>query len=322
MLTFSFLLIALNSLDKVVLELTYPFLMGSSEGKAIIFFFLMGSMLLLSQIFKNANYIRNSRITSKPGNYYLKILIILVSVTYILGLVFEIWIRLKFGLSIFTTFVSTTPSVSTSSLIHSHVYKSMLGILINDTGIYVPSNIHTAISIAQYVPKFAMIIFIVFPSVFILGLLSVRDRPDIQKIILIFSITTTLIGMLDGGLFSAPALVGLAGLMGIFSIKKPFKPKNLIKPSSIIILLLIIRIFISFSGSSPDVYEITVIDVKGNIDMPGINVLNEKSVNNNIIITIYSKINEYEALNDSSNILKSKYPLFFISWNSYSFFSR
>jgi len=322
MIGFSLLLISVNFFDKIILDITYPFLMGSSKGKSIIFFMVFGLILLVSPSIQNSNLIKNSRIGSKSGNYYLKILIILVFITYVIGLIIEIWIRLKFGVSIFTTFVSTTPSVSTSSLIHSHVYKSMLGILINDTGIYVPSNIHTAISIAQYVPKFAMIIFIVFPSVFILGLLSVRDRPDIQKIILIFSITTTLIGMLDGGLFSAPALVGLAGLMGIFSIKKPFKPKNLIKPSSIIILLLIIRIFISFSGSSPDVYEITVIDVKGNIDMPGINVLNEKSVNNNIIITIYSKINEYEALNDSSNILKSKYPLFFISWNSYSFFSR
>ena len=126
----------------------------------------------------------------------------------------------------------------------------MLGILISDSGIHLSSTIHTAVSIAQYVPKFAMIIFAVFPTVLVLGLVSLKDRPDIQKIILIFAITTSLIGMLDGGLFSAPALVGLAGIMGIYSIKKPFSPKNLIKPSSIIILLLILRILISFAGSN------------------------------------------------------------------------
>jgi hypothetical protein len=320
MLTFSFLLIALNSLDKIVLELTYPFLMGSSEGKAIIFFFLMGSMLLLSQFFMNAKYIKNTKLTSKQGNYYLKILIILISLTYVLGLIFEIWIRLKFGISIFTTFVSTSPTVGTSSIIHSHVFKSMLGVLISDIGIYIPSNIHTGISIAQYVPKFALIIFAVFPTVYVLGLFSLKDRIDIQKIILIFAISTTLIGMLDGGLFSAPALVGLSGLLGIYSIKKPFSLRNLIKPSSIIVILLIIRILIGLLGSNPEVYEITVLGEHGDIELYGFDVINEKVVDGKTIITVSSKMNELVVLNQIFNLLNGKYPVFFVSWNIYSFF--
>lgn len=320
MIGFSLVLISVNSFDRIILELTYPFLMGSSKGKSIIFFMVMGSLLVLSQFIQSSRFPKKLVIGNKSGNYYLKILIIIISITYVVGLLIEIWIRLKFGVSIFTTFVSTSPGVGTSSIIHSHVYKSMLGILIADSGLSLPSTIHTAISISAYVPKFAALIFVVFPAVYLLGLLSVNNRPDIQKIILIFAITTSLIGMLDGGLFSAPAMVGLAGLLGIYSIKKPFSPRDLLKPSLIIVLLLILRIIISFMGSSPEVYDVTIVGEHENVTMQGFNVLNEKIVGNNTVITVSADMNEFSALNSSFNILKDKYPLFFISWDSYSFF--
>ena len=320
LILFSVLIILVNSLDNIVLQLTYPFLMGSSEGKAIIFFFLMGSMLVLSQLMNNSEYIRNSRISSKPGNYYLKLVIILVFCTFILGLIFEIWIRARFGVSIFTTFVSTSPTVSTSSIIHSHIFKSMLGILISDTGIYIPSNIHTGISIAQYIPKVAMIIFAVLPTVYVLGLLSLNNRHDIQKILLIFAISTTMIGMVDGGLFSTPALIGISVLLGIYSIKKPFSPRNLIKPSSFIILLLIIRLVIGLIGSNPEFYEVTVLGGHGDIQLQGFDILDEKVVGNKSIIKVSSNMNELTFFNQTSQILDDKYPAFFVSWNIYSYF--
>lgn len=320
LILFSVLIILVNSLDNIVLQLTYPFLMGSSEGKAIIFFFLMGSMLVLSQLMNNSEYIRNSRISSKPGNYYLKLVIILVFCTFILGLIFEIWIRARFGVPIFTTFVSTSPTVSTSSIIHSHIFKSMLGILISDTGIYIPSNIHTGISIAQYIPKVAMIIFAVLPTVYVLGLLSLNNRHDIQKILLIFAISTTMIGMVDGGLFSTPGLIGISVLLGIYSIKKPFSPRNLIKPSSFIILLLIIRVVIGLIGSNPEFYEVTVLGGHGDIQLQGFNILDEKVAGNKTVIKVSSNRNELTFFNQTSQILDDKYPAFFVSWNIYSYF--
>lgn len=320
MIGISLVLIMVNNFDKIILELTYPFLMGSSKGKSIIFFMIMGSLLVLPQYIQSFKFQKRLNVLDKPANYYLKLLIIIISITYVVGLLIEIWIRLRFGVSIFTTFVSTSPGVGTSSIIHSHVYKSMLGIFIADIGLSLPSTIHTGISISAYVPKFAAIIFIVFPVVYILGLLSVDKRPDIQKIILIFALTTSLIGMLDGGLFSAPALVGLAGLLGIYSIKRPFSPKDLIKPSMIIVLLLILRITISFMGSSPDEYEVTLMGEHENVTLMGFNVTNERIVGNNTVITMSADMNEFSALNSSFNALKGKYPLFFISWDSYSFF--
>jgi hypothetical protein len=320
LILFSVLIILVNYLDNIVLQLTYPFLMGSSEGKAIIFFFLMGSMLLISQFMNNSEYIRKSKISSKPGNYYLKLIIILVFCTLILGLIFEIWIRIKFGVPIFTTFVSTTPSLTTSSIIHSHVFKSMLGILISDTGIYMPSNIHTGISIAHYIPKVALIIFAVIPAVYILGLLSLDNRHDIQKILLIFGLSTIMIGMVDGGLFSTPALIGLAVLLGIYSIKKPFSPRDLIKPSSFIILLLIIRVLIGLIGSNPEFYEVTVLGGHGDIKLQGFNILDEKVVGNKTILKVSSNMNELTFFNQTSQILDDKYPAYFVSWNIYSYF--
>jgi hypothetical protein len=294
--------------------------MGSSEGKAIIFFFLMGSLLILSQFVNDSKRLENSKYTSKPGNYYLKLIIILVFCTFILGQIFEIWIRIRLGVPIFTTFVSTSPTLSTSSIIHSHVFKSMLGLLISDSGLHIPLNIHTGVSIAQYIPKYTMIIFAVLPTVYILGLLSLGKRSDIEKIILIFGICTAMIGMVDGGLFSIPALLGFTILLGIFSIKKPFSIKNLVKPSTIIIVILVIRVLIGLVGSNPEYYEVTVLGGHGEIPLQGFNVTNEQIVGNATIITVSSKMDEMTFFNQIFKDYNGKYPAFFVSWNIYSYF--
>lgn len=319
MIIISILIIFVQSLDNLALQVTYAFLMGSSEGKAIIFFFLMGSLLILSQFVKDSKRLENSKYTSKPGNYYLKLIIILVFCTFILGQIFEIWIRVRLGVPIFTTFVSTSPTLSTSSIVHSHVFKSMLGLLISDSGFHIPSNIHTGVSIAQYIPKYAMIIFAVLPTVYILGLLSLGKRSDIQKIILIFGICTAMIGMVDGGLFSIPALLGFTILLGSYSIKKPFSIKNLVKPSTIIIILLVIRALIGLAGSNPEYYEVTVLGGHGEIPLQGFNVTNEQIVGNATIITVSSKMNEMTFFNQVFKEYNGKYPTFFVSWNIYSY---
>ena len=47
-----------------------------------------------------------------------------------------------------------------------------------------------------------------------MGLLSTGDRRDFHVAIVIFATATTIIGIIDGGLFSTPALVGLSGILG------------------------------------------------------------------------------------------------------------
>ena len=85
MIVFSLLLISVSTFDKIILDITYPFLMGSSKGKSIIFFMFMGLIFMLTPLIQNSNSQKNSRIGSKPGNYYLKILIILIFITYMVG---------------------------------------------------------------------------------------------------------------------------------------------------------------------------------------------------------------------------------------------
>ena len=165
-----------------------------------------------------------------------------------------------------------------------------------------------------------MIIFAVLPTVYILGLLSLDKRSSIHKIILIFGICTAMIGMVDGGLFSTPALLGFAILLGSYSIKKPFSIKNLIKPSTVILLLLVIRVLIGLAGSNPEYYEVTVLGGHGEIPLQGFNVTNEQIVGNATIITVSSKMDEMTFFNQVFKEYNGKYPAFFVSWNIYSYF--
>jgi len=319
MMLFAIIIFFTNTFDKIILTLTYPFLEGSSEGKSVILFMIMGSLLLLYPLFNENEAIKKRMRSLKLDNQkYLKITIITVFLTYLFIILMEIWIRAKFGVSLFTIFVSFNHSASSTSVIHSHVLKSVLGYFVSSSGIYVPSHINTGSSITQYVSPVAFIAIISFPIVYIAGLISMNGRRDIYKVILAFAITTSLIGMLDGGMFSTPALVGLSGLLGIYAIKSPFSPRNLIKPSFIIIILIIIRVSIGIIGSNADVHEITIINPSDNIDLNSYHVLSVEKENNKMIVKVPGNINDKELLLKLIVDLKGKCNGFFLSWNIFS----
>ena len=140
MILFSILIFSTKFLDQLILNITYPFLEGSSQGKSVLLFGILGSILLLYPIFNFKGRIMRKISIINPAlneneNYYLKFVIILVMLTYIIGILIEIIIRLKLGVSIFTTFVAMDPSPTSTSITHSHVFKSVLGDLISLTGI-------------------------------------------------------------------------------------------------------------------------------------------------------------------------------------------
>ena len=91
MLLFAVLLTVTNFLDKFILDITYPFLEGSSQGKSIILFSVMGSLLLLYPLF-NIEGIFGKRISSISRVFkfeekkYLKFTIITIFFTYLFGL--------------------------------------------------------------------------------------------------------------------------------------------------------------------------------------------------------------------------------------------
>ena len=136
MILFSVLIFSTKFLDSLILNLTYIFLEGSSEGKSVLLFGIMGSILLLYPLFNNNGKIMQKISSLNPafkgnGNMYLKLAIIIVLLTYLIGILIEITFRLKLGVSILTTFVAMDPSPASTSITHSHVFKSVLGDLIS-----------------------------------------------------------------------------------------------------------------------------------------------------------------------------------------------
>ena len=207
---------------------------------------------------------------------------------------------------------------SSTSITHSHILKSVLGSFIEFLGIHVPAHINTGVSLAQYFSPVAFAIFIAFPLVYLTGLISLSHREDIYKIILAFGLTISLIGMLDGGLFSTPALFGLLILLSVYFVKKPFSPKYLAKPMLIVILLIILRVSIGLIGTNTEFHEITIINPSENIDLNGYNVLSVKKEGNKMIVKVPGNTNDKVLLLKLIDDLKGKCSGFFLSWNIYS----
>jgi hypothetical protein len=323
MIFFAVFLFITPYLDHIVLLLTYPFLEGSSKGKSVLLFGIMGSILLFYPLFRENGTIANKLLSVSPRLSFdsqkcLKFTIIILFITYLLGIFLEIWIRVQFGVSMFTMFVSFNSNASSTSIIHTHVFKSILGSLIHVLGIYVPSSINTGFSIAEYVPPAAFAICIMFPLVYITGLISLNNRRNLYKVILALAFTTSLIGMLDGGLFSAPALVGLSCILGVYFIKEPFSPRDLIKPGTIIIILVLIRLLIGLLGNNADYHEITVMHPAENIEFTGYDTISIEKYPDRIIVKVPADINDKTLLLKLIEDLKGKCGGFFLSWNLFS----
>jgi hypothetical protein len=231
---------------------------------------------------------------------------------------FEIWLRAKFGVSLFTMFVSFNHEASTTSITHSHIIKSMLGTFIQILGIQIPSEINTGISIAQYISPLAFVIFIVFPLVYLTGLASLSGRDYTNIVLLSFGISISLIGMLDGGLFSTPALIGFLILLSVYYIKKPFSFKYLKIPVLIVVLLIILRLSIGLIGTNTDYHEITIINPSEDINLANYDVLSIQKEGNKMIVKLSGNINDKVLLLKLINNLEGKCSGFFISWNIYS----
>ncbi len=327
MIVFAIILAFTNFLDKLILDITYPFLEGSSQGKSIILFGVMGSLLLLYPLF-NLKGIIGKRISSANNllkyvdKKYLKFTIITIFFTYLFGLLIEVLIRIKLGVPILTTFIAyNSNSYSSSAVAHSHVFKSVLGFIIQSFGIHINTGVNAGVPLIPYTIPLALIVLVTWPLIYLGGIiaLSNQDR-DLYKVILAFVLTLSLIGILDGGLFSIPAIVGLAGLLGLYFVKTPFKLRNLLKPSAIIIFLIILRFSLGLLGTNTEVHEITIINPVDNIDLQGYDILNVQKEQNKTIITVPGNINDKVLLTELTKSLKGQCSGFFLSWNIKSYF--
>jgi hypothetical protein len=326
MILFAVMLAFTNFLDKIMLDLTYPFLEGSSQGKSIILFGVMGSLLLLYPLF-NLKGIIGRRISSMNNllkfedKKYLKFTILTLFFTYIFGLLIEVLIRIKLGVPILTTFIAyNSNSYSSSAVAHSHVFKSVLGFLIQSLGIHINTGVNAGVPLIPYTIPLALIVLVTWPLIYIGGIIALSNQDRmLYRIILAFVLTLSLIGILDGGLFSTPAIIGLAGLLGIYFIKTPFSPRNLLKPSVIIIFLILLRFSLGLLGTNTEFHEITIINPADNINLDGYDILSVQKEQNKTIITVPGNINDKVLLTDLTKSLKGQCSGFFLSWNILSY---
>ena len=134
-------------LNPIIRPITYLFLMGSSKGKDIMFFGLLGLLLILSQI------IKKEIDTTK----YLKISIVIGAVLLVLGIFLEIIFRLQMGIKLNTIFCSMTNGMSSTSILHTHLLKAILGeVLSKIMGPFIQSGINTGVGLYQYLPSFSL----------------------------------------------------------------------------------------------------------------------------------------------------------------------
>jgi hypothetical protein len=324
--------------------------MGSSKGKDIIFFGLIGLFFILLWGF-------SSRIKNIPKSkdFYLKISIFLTAISVVLALCSEVAIRLHLGLDVFTVFAIPSPNFTTTSLLHSHVFKSVFGNLASSI---LPNNfhgIHTAKPIMEYIPWVSNLILIILPIMFVTFFLSLKDRLIPSKLLLIFSSTLTLIGIVDGNLFATPTIIGIYGILIVFfdeiyidylsgdifknkkildcfyirqveyrlrRKKSPFKTyfKRAL-PHLILVLLMLLYISLSIIGTNTEYYEANLIGANGtdlNSSLSDISVKSISYEDNKVKILIDPEYSQYELLNNLAKVLSNRCKAFSLSWNIYN----
>jgi hypothetical protein len=313
-----------SPLDQIIMILTWPLLSGSSEGKAVLLLVLMGSLLLLNTVIIHSRLLEpwEQRISnySPDGKRFLKWALFIILTTYLAGLLIELIIRAKYGVSPLTIFVSLNPNPTTTSLMHSHVFKAVLGHLAGSWGELIPNHIHTGSSLYQYVTPWAYLIFITLPLAYIAGLFSIDRQKDVFRVIIAFALTLTLIGMIDGGMFSQPAIIGLASLFILYFIREPFQARQLVLPIALILILILSGLGLELAGNNSSYHELKVINQTKPVDLSGYNVLSTEKQQNMTTVRIKTQGSDKNTLESLFATYNGKAEGFFMSWNFFSYF--
>lgn len=313
----SFIILVTNFVDAFVTSLLWPLLEGSSEGKTVIFLGLIGMTLILSSLIRQNKFIQEK--FYKNEEYHLKYIaytITILIIAALIGLAVEAYIRQQFGVSFFTILTSMDPNTSTSSPMHSHAYKSVLGVFAN---LFVPSHINTGSSILRYAMPYVLVILILWPVSYILGLIGLSDMRDLHRIVSIIALNVALIGLLDGGIFSQPFLIGIGFLLLVYFSNGKIGLKYFIKPVIIMGYILLLGMIIEVGGSDTTCHTLTVINQTEPVDMSNYNVT---SIEVNGDITTYklnTSIADKQLIREIFEKYKGKSNLTFMSWNFYTY---
>ena len=332
-------------LNPIIRPVTYLFLMGSSKGKDIIFFGLLGLFLILSQL------IKKEIDTTK----YLKISMVIGAVLLILGILLEIIFRLQMGIKLNTVFCSMTNGMSSTSILHTHLLKAILGeVLSKIMGPFIQSGINTGVGLYAYVPSFAFLVILLIPVLFVTIVLASQKRPWFTNFLMAFFSSCLIIGIIDGGMFATPSYVGIFGLYLIYRngyylnyiVGNALKDENLLKENELIqpcyrnrgfsqkrylfnrfliwfvvIAFIILRFTIAFAGAEPDYYTVDIVNPTEEIDLGNISVEVIDHESNNaekVTYHIAPQYNEMELINDLKVHLDSC-EYYTVTWNVFSY---
>jgi hypothetical protein len=203
----------------------------------------------------------------------------------------------------------------------------------------------------------ANIIILILPITLITMLISLKNRTIISKLILIFAFTCGLIGIIDGGFFATPYIIGLIGIILIYFdekyvnhylfrvLKLDFtnsednrqffkceKLKNHVKihfkrsmPWIILVFVLVLRISVSILGTNPEYYEVTLLNPTYNAEylkteLDSYSIISIEESNDKILIKIIPNYNELSLLNKITHNLDGKCDILTMTWNFYSYF--
>ena len=344
---FSGLIFITDIFNPIIRPITHLFLMGSSKGKDIMFFGLLGLFLIMPQLIKR---------DFNPEKY-LKISMVIGWFLLICGIILEIVFRLQMGIKLNTIFCAMSNTMSSTSILHTHLLKSILGaVLTQIIGPFIQSNINTGVGLYQYVPSFSFLVILLVPVLFATLVLAIRNRPWFTSLLLAFFSSCLIIGSIDGGLFGTPALVGIMGLYLVYrngfylnhivytilGDEKSLEKNEEIQPVYrnrgfkewryilnrfliwfVVIGIIILRFTVAFAGAEPDYYTVDIANPTGEIDLGNISVevtdFDNNTNQNKTTYHIDPRYNEMELVNDLKIHLKDACDYYTVSWNIYSY---
>ena len=356
LIIFGTLLFFLSGIDQFIRPFAQPILMGSSKGKDILFFVVFGITIILSTIGDNDkiyDYFMNLNIPKilKDNDFYLKLSLALFLFTAIMGLVVEVYLRSTLGLDWNTILVIMNPSMTSTSILHSHLYKAIFGIILGGILTYIPAGIHTGSSLSAYTPSLIYVLFILIPIIYIAMVMSLQRRKWLSRILLAFTSTLGIIGIMDGGLFGTPAVGGIYGMLiilfngnildGFSDLLSRRDERDIVKseisdkvsknkeskirlfkkflPHIALILIIILRFSIAFYGACPDSYEVNIYNAHDIDALNQYDTLNLTEHQNKTTVYLSNEYNEMELLNNLAVSLDGKCDWYSLSWNIYSY---
>lgn len=339
LILFGIVLFVTDALNPFVRPITHTFLMGSSKGKDIIFFSLFGFLLIASQFYKVNPY----KINAKK---FLLLTIISSTLLFAIGLGLELYLRLMLGIDPNTIFITIRPSFSTTSILHSHLIKSILGqFLIATIGPFIGEGINTGFSLYNYISAFTIPIVILIAILFVSEILSTQKRNPVINILLCFFLTILFIGCFDGGVMGTPGAFGLFGCILIYCSEnnllrlisritkgkipyeaveneksgKHLKLKRAL-PFIALLLMLVLRFSICIVGANPEYYEINIYNPDDGVNLTGDYPIKDVSVDGNkTTYHMEGSLNEMTLANHLSQNLNNSCDYFTVSWNFYSY---